>query len=144
MYFSWTDDMSVGNSMLDFDHRQLIGLVNELHTATSRGEGRAIVGDILGRLLSYTEGHFQREEHHMENMRYSRIAEHKEQHQQLLERLRTLQQQLEAGHVSVAAKVSILLRDWLSIHLQREDKQFAAEMKNNAMGAIPPNPGDIP
>lgn len=120
--------MSVGNTLLDHDHQALIALVNELHTATSRGEGREVVGDILDRLLVYTQQHFQREEHHMEQVHYSKMVEHLRLHRDLYERVLELKARFDSGHITVAAQVSSLLRDWLSLHILRDDKQFAAEV----------------
>ena len=133
-YFAWASDMSVGNTLLDHDHRELIALVNELHTATSRGEGRGVVGDILNRLLVYTQQHFQREEHHMERLQYPKTDEHKRLHQDLYEQVVALKARFDAGHITVAAQVSTLLRDGLSLHILREDKQFAAELTAAAPG----------
>ncbi|MFD2365336.1 bacteriohemerythrin [Pseudoduganella sp. GCM10020061] len=127
-YFSWTSDMSVGNTLLDHDHRVLVALVNDLHTATSRGEGREVVGAILDRLFAYTQQHFQREEHHMQRVQYSKAAEHTRLHQDLLRQVLELKARFDAGHVTVAAQVSALLRDWLSLHILRDDRQFAAEL----------------
>lgn len=114
--------------MLDHDHRKLIGLVNDLHTATAQGEGRHVVGKILLRLIRYTEEHFQREEHHMEKNGYAKLEEHRRQHQELLQAVLGLQEKFNAGNVTVAAQVSMLLRDWLSLHITRKDKECAMQM----------------
>lgn len=132
-YFIWADDMSVGNPQLDHDHQKLVELVNELHTATCSGEGRGVVGEVLQRLVTYTKEHFQREEHYMEQVQYAKTIEHKRQHQTLLKKVQELQARHEAGHVTVAAQASSLLRDWLSVHIRREDKQLAAVMKTKVM-----------
>lgn len=121
--------MSVGSELLDQDHRKLVDLVNELHTATTHGEGREVIGPILERLVGYTREHFQREEQHMERVRYSHIAEHKRQHKFLLDKVLEMQSRFESQNATVAAQVSTLLRDWLSLHIRREDKRFATEMK---------------
>lgn len=124
-YFEWGDDLVVGNKLLDDDHRDLIGLVNELHTATSRGEGREVVGSILERLIDYTSSHFEREEAHMEKVGYPKLAQHRLQHEAMLKQARALQARFEEGNITVAAQVSALLRDWLSLHIRREDKAMA-------------------
>ena len=128
-YFKWGDDLSVGNSFIDHDHRHLIQLVNDLHTATSRGDGRNIVGNTLAALINYTKEHFQREEHHMELLKYPKIDEHKLQHNELLEQVMHLRAQFDTGHITVAAQVSALLRDWLSVRIRRSDKDFASALK---------------
>ena len=122
----WSADMSVGNALLDHDHKALMELVNELHTATSRGEGRQVVDEVLRRLVAYTQQHFRREEHHMECVHYPKLAEHREQHRALMGKVLELVALYQAGHVCVAAQVSALLRDWLSIHVRRDDKEFAS------------------
>jgi hemerythrin len=38
--------------------------------------------------------------------------------------LRQLQQRYEAGHITVAAQLSTVLRDWLSLHIRRSDKEL--------------------
>lgn len=124
-YFEWGDDLVVGNKLLDDDHRDLIGLVNELHTATSCGEGREVVGSILERLIDYTSSHFELEEAHMEKVGYPKLAQHRLQHEAMLKQARALQARFEAGNITVAAQVSALLRDWLSLHIRREDKAMA-------------------
>lgn len=127
-YFEWGDDLCVGNAQIDDDHRQLVKLVNDLHTATSQGEGRTVVGAILCSLIDYAREHFQHEEQHMERLRYSKLEAHKRQHRELLKTVLAMQARYEAGHITVAAQVSALLRDWLSIHIRREDKACAAEL----------------
>jgi len=124
-YFEWGDDLSVGNSLIDHDHRRLIAFVNDLHTATSRGAGRDVVGRTIAALIAYTKEHFQREEHHMEALRYPKLAEHRRQHAELLDKVLELEARFNEGHVTVAAQLSNLLRDWLSLHIRRSDKDFA-------------------
>jgi len=137
-YFEWGDDLSVGNSLIDHDHQRLIALVNDLHTATTQGEGREVVGGILTELITYTRAHFQREEHHMQAVRYPKLAEHRRLHQELLEKVLELETRHKAGHVTVAAQVSTLLRDWLSIHIRRADKEFAASSAARGLGSTYP------
>ena len=36
-YFEWADDMVIDGGPIDQDHRVLVDLVNELHSATVRG-----------------------------------------------------------------------------------------------------------
>jgi len=127
-YFEWGDDLTVGNEFLDSDHQKLISLVNQLHTATQQGEGRTVVGEILDELLDYTKDHFQREESHMQRISYADYAAHKSEHVSLVNEVMALKAQFDAGNISVAAKVSQLLREWLSVHIMKTDKAFAVRL----------------
>mgnify|MGYP003602982010 CR=1 FL=1 len=45
-YFEWADDMVIDNGQIDAEHRKLVDLVNELHTATSQGNGQSVVAGL--------------------------------------------------------------------------------------------------
>jgi len=125
-FFPWSEDLSVGNALIDQDHRRLIELVNELNEATRCGAGREVVGEVLAALCEYTRDHFRREEEYMERLRYPALAAHRREHQDLLDKVVELQRRFNENDVTVAARVSTLLRDWLSIHIARSDRQLAA------------------
>ena len=61
-YFEWAADLEIDHGPIDADHRQLVDLVNALHTATSQGQGQEVVGGVMARLITYTQQHFTREE----------------------------------------------------------------------------------
>ena len=56
-YFEWADDLVIDHGPIDADHRHLVDLVNELHTATSEGRGRDVVNKVLNELIGYTSAH---------------------------------------------------------------------------------------
>ena len=61
-YFEWANDMVIDNGPIDEDHRKLVDLVNELHTATSQGNEQSVVADLLERLIADTAEHLRHEE----------------------------------------------------------------------------------
>ncbi|MBI5258045.1 MAG: hemerythrin family protein [Burkholderiales bacterium] len=128
-YFEWADDMVVDEGPIDEDHKRLIALVNELHTATRQGEGQAIVDQVLAQLLDYTRQHFAREEQIMATVKFPQLADHQRGHGRLIETLDGLQRKHQAGSISTAAQVSVLLRDWLSLHIRRSDKELRTLLK---------------
>ena len=123
-YFKWADDLVIDNGAIDQDHRQLVDLVNELHTATNLGRGQEIVSKILDALVGYTADHFQREENLMVASKFPNLANHKLGHDQFMEDIRALQNKFTAGSITVASQLSTVLRDWLSIHIRRDDKEI--------------------
>lgn len=123
-YFEWADDMVIDGGALDDDHKQLIALVNDLHTATSQGLGQDIVGHVMDQLVTYTEQHFAREERLMAAARFAKLGEHQRLHQTLVEQLHALQARYRGGSITTAAQLSTLLRDWLSLHIRRSDREL--------------------
>ncbi|MDP1656496.1 MAG: bacteriohemerythrin [Hylemonella sp.] len=130
-YFEWADDLVIDHGPIDADHRHLVDLVNELHTATSEGRGREVVNKVLNELIGYTSAHLQREEARMAAVHFPNLAGHKIGHQHFVDSLNDLRQKYEAGSITVAAQLSTVLRDWLSLHIRRSDKELLDFIRKN-------------
>ncbi|MBN9366365.1 MAG: hemerythrin family protein [Comamonadaceae bacterium] len=123
-YFEWADDMVIDNGQIDAEHRKLVDLVNELHTATSQGIGQSVVGDLLERLIADTAEHLRHEEMQMQQAGFPDQDNHRIGHEHFINDLRRLKEKLDAGSITVAAQLSSVLRDWLSLHIRRNDKEL--------------------
>lgn len=123
-YFEWANDLVIDHGPIDEDHKKLVQLVNDLHTATTDGSGQAIVGGVLKALVDYTHYHLNREENLMAEAGFPDLEEHKLGHQRFIQELRGLQDKFENGSITVAAQLSTVLRDWLSLHIRRDDKEL--------------------
>lgn len=123
-YFEWGVDLVIDNGPIDDDHKVLVALVNELHTATSQGQGHVIVENLLQRLVTHTREHLQREEHIMDQTQFPQLSEHMVGHNDFMASLLELQEKYRAGSITVAPQLSALLRDWLSIHIRRYDREL--------------------
>jgi len=131
-YFEWADDLAIDyGGPIDQDHRKLVDLVNELHTATSEGRGREVVAQVLERLIAYTTEHLGREEHEMAQAGFPSLEEHRRWHHKFIADLHSLQVKYEAGSVTVAAQLSMVLRDWLSLHIRRSDRELREFLKRS-------------
>ena len=124
-YFQWGSDMAIDNGLIDQDHQLLVTQVNTLHTATSQGRGHEIVGPLLEAIIRDTLRHIRHEEHQMQALGYPLLDEHKLGHQRFMADLERLRARYQAGGVTVAAQLCALLRDWLSVHIRRLDKELA-------------------
>ena len=123
-YFEWANDMVIDNGPIDEDHRKLVDLVNELHTATVQGKGKLVVGRLLDQLIRDTDEHLREEERVKAQAGFPRLDGHKKGHDAFVSDLHDLKEKLRAGHVTVAAQLSAVLRDWLSVHIRRNDKEL--------------------
>ena len=131
-YFEWASDMEIDRGPIDEDHQHLVGLVNRLHDATSVGEGHQVVGDILKELIDYTEGHLRREEQLMAQAHFPKLDKHKIGHQAFISQLNELRSRYDGGSVTVASQLSRILRDWLSLHIRRSDKELYRHLQGNS------------
>jgi hemerythrin len=135
-YFQWSDALSVGNSLIDQDHKELVTLVNELHQAVQDGKSGETLGSILQALFTYTQEHFQREELLMEHINYADIDAHLAQHKKLIDQVLVLQDAFERGRMEVASNTAELLRYWLTHHIMRTDRKLSAAIAESGLVAI--------
>lgn len=136
-YFEWADDLVIDHGPIDDDHRHLVDLVNQLHTATSEGRGIEVVEGILNNLIAYTKGHLQREEALMASMQFPQLSQHKVYHDRFTSRIDALKVKFDVGSITVAAQLSMELRDWLSLHIRRSDKEIKYFMDRQAKAQRP-------
>lgn len=123
-YFEWASDMEIDGGPIDADHQQLVALVNQLHTATTDGKGQEVVEQILNALIAYTVEHLQREERLMETMQFPNLGPHRIGHEKFMQKIHALKAKYDGGSISVASQLSTVLRDWLSLHIRRSDKEI--------------------
>lgn len=120
----WQSAYSVLVSRFDDQHKKLINIMNELHTAMKKGEGQLVLGGIFQSLADYTKEHFAAEEALMEANGYPDLSRHKTAHEQLLGRVVKLQREFMEGNGILSINVLNFLRDWLITHIQGEDKKY--------------------
>ena len=121
-YIEWKPFYSVGDVSLDEEHKRLLGIVDDLHTAIQTGNQQDRVQDVLDRLTHYTITHFDHEEQVMQGCGYPRFEAHKVMHDEM--RRRTLE--LKATPEAIAARDLLqFVKNWWVRHIQNQDKTYA-------------------
>lgn len=122
----WQTSYSVSVSRFDEQHKQIIKLINVLHSAMKKGDGQVILGEIFYSLADYTKNHFAEEERMMEANGYSDISRHKTAHDHLLNKVKELQEEFIQGNGTLSIEVLNFLKDWLVTHIQGEDRKYGS------------------
>jgi len=111
---------------IDDDHRKLVSLFNMLNHSITEGDAPDYLEAILKELISCTVWHFSHEERLMLKYGYEGIAEHKTEHQELIQSARELQQKiLQAGNLVANEDIEFLER-WLTEHILTADMRLGA------------------
>lgn len=121
----WDDSLSVGVPSIDAQHLVLVEALNELHDAMMNGQGQAHTGPLLDTLMAYTHGHFATEEAMLEAAGYAHLDEHRAHHRALTRQVKDYRERFERGEATVNLRLLSFLRDWLTNHIQKEDKAYA-------------------
>jgi hemerythrin len=129
----WQSYYSVDEPSLDAEHRQIIGIINDLYVAMEQGKDRAVLKTLLNRLVQYTDVHFQHEERLMREHDYPGLREHKALHEELRRRTVDLR-----AHTELITGRDLLnfLKNWWMDHIRSEDKQYAPYLGVSARSEV--------
>ena len=122
----WDHVLSVGVDEVDDDHRKLVDLFNMLNHSLTEGDAPEYLAAVLEELINCTAWHFSHEERLMLKYGYEGIAEHKEEHQELIKSAKELQQKiLQAGNLVANEDIEFLER-WLTEHILTTDMKMGS------------------
>lgn len=123
-FFEWKDLYSVGHAGVDAQHRQLIGYMNEFHAANAAGQPSG-ANRALNSLVAFTVKHFSEEEVLMQKQGYPEFANHKKQHENLLNLVQKLVGRYQEDPSDKSAvDLANFLKNWLVNHILGVDKKY--------------------
>lgn len=120
----WRDEYRTGNAQVDEQHIMLFRIVNSLHDAMLRGEGRSVLRRTLDDLITYTLEHFAIEEKLMLEHHYPDYPEHKARHEELKAKVSVLLEKFDHENCFLTLEVSHFLTDWLIHHIKGSDQKM--------------------
>jgi hemerythrin-like metal-binding protein len=123
-FINWTEELSVGVSLFNNDHKELISIANRLHDSITVGSQQAVLLPILNDLVKYTIFHFGHEEGLMLQYAYPDYGKHKTEHDALIEKVQDYHDQVLAGKTSISLSLIGFLKDWLVNHIMVSDKAY--------------------
>ena len=86
----WNERLSVGDELIDGQHKQLLKKLNDLSKSIEKGEGIETVNRTLDFMIDYTNFHFNTEENRMKKEKYPELEYHRDQHQEFVNTLKNL------------------------------------------------------
>ena len=95
MRAEFDETLVTGNDMIDSQHKELIGKINQLLESCEDGQGKVKAVKMLDYLLDYTEFHFSAEEKLQEEIEYPGLEKHREKHNEFRQAVKELQEMLE-------------------------------------------------
>lgn len=125
LLFPWSDTYSVKIGIIDMQHKNLVGMVNDLHQAMVAGHGKEQLGKILAGLVKYTQVHFKTEESLMESHKYPEYNQHKTEHEKLTRTVLDFQAKFQKSEVGLTIEVMQFLKDWLAKHIMASDQRYS-------------------
>ena len=121
MTLQWRDGLSVGNDVIDSDHKYLIEIINRVEKSLGRND-RAGLTNSLDSLVHYSKTHFSAEEKIAHAVGYTHVPRLHDAHEKLIDKLDQIRAEIGDEWSSASVEhFTELLRDWLINHVIKED-----------------------
>jgi hemerythrin len=121
MGLQWREQLSVGNDLIDSDHKHLIEIIN-LANSSLQTMNRTELVAALDQLFNYSKLHFALEEKIAVAVGYTDVEHIHASHEALLVKLSQLAQEIGSAWDAAAAEhFGSFLREWLINHVIKED-----------------------
>lgn len=124
----WKPEYAVGVESVDYEHQELIRLINEIYDEMKTRSDTDSLEQFVGDVHFAISAHFALEERLMREAEYPEYEAHKEDHEELLDRLRGFMDLLvddpEEGFLSLKASLS----DWFERHFATFDARLHGKL----------------
>lgn len=120
----WREQLSVGNNVIDEDHRYLIEIINQVEKSLAAKSRSELVKE-LDNLARYSLLHFEREERIAKAVGYAQVDHLSSSHESLMKNLDKVRVEFDAAgqewSTEAAEHFTKFLRGWLIEHVIKED-----------------------
>lgn len=127
--FLWKKSYELGIAEIDTQHRNLVGIINELSDAMMNQKGYTVVPHILEKLVDYIQFHFTTEEEIMRDTKYPALDEHCQEHLAMTTKVIEFKRAYANNHEINVVEVLNFLCDWLKEHIVVSDKKLKAHIQ---------------
>ena len=115
----WTEDFSVGNSLMNEQHKLLIAMINDIADTDDASK----IFDVIMKMFNYAAEHFTAEEDLMRLNSFAGLDDHIIEHQSFGDKAAAL---AASDYFDDATQVEIFtyLREWLTHHILESDMAY--------------------
>lgn len=130
----WQERFRIGIPSVDYEHQELIGLLNELYEGVTGLAGADEIIGFLGELYARISAHFALEERVMKQRGYDQLADHKADHEALLDQIREIMDDYESDQQDISVEAfGQRLETWFGNHFQTHDARLHKAMADQGL-----------
>ena len=122
----WEDKFSMDISIIDEEHKKLIGILNKAVFAKEHNDNTEEAKEVLGEMLEYSQKHFSTEEAYMIKFNFSEYQFHKNEHLDFTNKTIATFNKAIKGDCELE-----FLKQWLVNHIQSIDRMYIDCFKKN-------------
>ena len=121
---NWIETYSVGNEIVDNEHKELIEIYNSLAIAIENNEGNEKYSQIIQNLTSCSLLHFKMEDEYMQELYNTVLFAFKKTHKNFIYRIAMINVELSMGYSVDMQGICLYLKKWLESHLITESAYY--------------------
>ncbi|MFT3740784.1 MAG: bacteriohemerythrin [Breznakibacter sp.] len=127
--YKWTADLSVGNNLIDQEHKHLFELLEKFYLSMMGKSSKIDLLDLVKGLCDYAQVHFADEEAFMTQVNYPELENHAALHKDFMEKANDFYEKLQSGKLLLTIEVTNFIKDWLVSHIKGEDMKIVQYAK---------------
>jgi len=120
----WKPDFSVGIASMDFEHKKMIRMINEIYDELLHHKDADSIEQFLGDIHAAINAHFALEERLMKDAGYTEYEAHKNDHEELLDQIRDMMDEFRADPENGFTLLRENLADWFEAHFASFDARL--------------------
>ncbi len=129
----WNNNYSVGISIIDEEHKKLIGILNRIICAKEHNVNPEELKEVLREMTDYSVTHFTTEEAYMKAFNYPEYQDHKEEHMNFSTKIIVYTYKVIKGDYQFTDELTKYLKQWSINHIQVTDRQYIECFKKNGL-----------
>jgi len=120
----WKEEFQLGIASVDYEHRELIELINNLYRSYCAEGSKLTVLDFLGELYARIASHFALEEKLMSDRGYDQRDDHKQDHERLLDEICDFMDAYRDDKIFDKKAFGETLEHWFVEHFRTRDARL--------------------
>jgi len=125
---TWQPEFSVGVEAVDFEHREMIDLINRLYEEMEGKKDADSIERFLGDIHATISAHFALEERMMRRANYPEYEAHKNDHEDLLDQVRDLMDIFVASPEKGVLVLQKQMSAWFESHFSTFDARLHGQL----------------
>lgn len=128
MTYTWNDSFSVGNQILDDQHKMLLRICQRVDECSHSNDCADEIHQVLNELMQYAVKHFLTEEKLLKACKFPMLDAHIEEHREYEETLTDLLMSATHGDIRTNETIEYVLRWWRD-HILGSDRLYIPSLR---------------
>ncbi len=129
----WDNKYSVGISIIDNEHKKLIGIINKVILLQHNSSSPEDIKEVISEMNKYIHAHFAAEEAYMVKFDYPDYENHRKEHQAFSIQTMAFLDKVTNSNRRLVCEILEHLKSWLVNHVQGTDTKYISCFKEHGL-----------